>query len=59
MERLLKPAELAEYLQVELSTLRDWRYKGIGPSFVRTGRSVRYRPADVDEWIDEHTETVS
>lgn len=59
MERLLTPADVAEYLRVEQTTLRDWRYRGTGPAFVRTGRSIRYRPAAVEEWIKANTETAT
>jgi excisionase family DNA binding protein len=42
---------LAQALAVSLSTVRRWRQFGNGPKFVRFGRSVRYRLADVEEWV--------
>lgn len=31
-----------------------WRTKGFGPKYYKLGRSVRYKKADVDAWIDEN-----
>lgn len=33
-------------------TLQRWRMEGTGPSFVRIGRLVRYRRADLDQWLN-------
>jgi len=32
----------AEYLDVSVATLRDWRFHRTGPVFARFGRAVRY-----------------
>jgi predicted DNA-binding transcriptional regulator AlpA len=51
-EELLRATEVAKLLDVEVRNLDAWRYKGQGPVFVRVrGRVVRYRRADVDEWV--------
>ena len=42
--------ELAEYLGIAVSTIVDYRLKGIGPVYVKIGHLVRYRKADVDNW---------
>jgi hypothetical protein len=34
------------------NTLAQWRMTGAGPTFIRIGRRVRYRPDDVNAWID-------
>ena len=58
--KLDSPAEVSEYLGVPTSTLSQWRWKGEGPAFVRAGRIIRYRRADVEEWLAAHrVETVS
>lgn len=49
-----KPCEVAEYIGKPERTLTQWRYLGIGPRFIKVGRDVRYRWADVDRWIEEH-----
>jgi predicted DNA-binding transcriptional regulator AlpA len=50
---------LAQALAVSLSTVRRWRATGAGPKFSRFGRSVRYRLADIEEWITAKTEPES
>lgn len=50
--RLLTQKELAEYLQVPVRTIEDWRTREYGPKFLRVGRRVRYRESDVDAWLD-------
>lgn len=53
MEKLLSGDELGELVGVSTKTLADWRARGLGPAYVRIGRHVRYRPADVEAWIGE------
>jgi hypothetical protein len=50
---LLPPDKAGEYLGgVPYDTLRWWRYKRIGPRFVRIGtRKVAYRRSDLDAFI--------
>lgn len=48
--------ETAAYLQVPVKTLYAWRLRGIGPRGIRVGRYVRYRPDDVEHWLDEQAE---
>ena len=52
VRRLLSADEVAEVLGVPVSTLYQWRYKGVGPVGLRVARHLRYRVADVSEWID-------
>lgn len=33
-------------------TLEDWRLKGLGPRFLKLGRRVRYRLADIAAYQD-------
>ena len=49
---LLAVKEAALVLGLAVSTLNKHRVYGTGPRFVKLGRSVRYRPADLDAWID-------
>ena len=48
----MRPSELSELLGIPTSTLANWRCAGVGPAYFRVGRHVRYRPADVDAWLD-------
>jgi excisionase family DNA binding protein len=53
--RLWTLEELAEYLGVTLHCVYAWSSKGRGPRVLRVGARLRYRPADVDEWLDRAT----
>jgi predicted DNA-binding transcriptional regulator AlpA len=53
---LLTQEELAHMLGNKVSTLRDWRRDNEGPLFVRLGKGVYYRIADVQKWIDENVQ---
>lgn len=52
-DRLLAPADVAQVLGVPTATLANWRSGRTGPLFLKIGRLVRYRGADLDAWIDE------
>ncbi|WSK84111.1 helix-turn-helix domain-containing protein [Amycolatopsis sp. NBC_01286] len=49
---MLSIEDLSSYLQVPVNTLYQWRKTGKGPAGFRVGKYVRYRPSDVDTWID-------
>lgn len=51
-EKLLSPGDLAEREGVPLKTIYAWNYVGSGPRYLRVGRFVRYRLADVVAWED-------
>lgn len=48
---LMTPDELAVTIKVQKSTLATWRYKKTGPVYVKLGKQIFYRRADVDTWI--------
>ena len=52
---LIDEVALAVRLGVSRSTLQSWRYAARGPRFVKLGRLVRYRNADVDAYLQAHT----
>lgn len=52
-EDLATPVEVAQHLQMPEGTLVQWRYRGIGPRYLKVGRHVRYRWSDVSSWLDE------
>ena len=52
---LLDTTEAAKALNVGVRTLEAWRWRGQGPSFVRVGRAVRYRPEDISAFISKNT----
>lgn len=44
--------ETADYLGVSEKSLERWRWAGEGPAYVKAGRRVRYRAADVVAYLD-------
>jgi predicted DNA-binding transcriptional regulator AlpA len=51
MQPLLTQRQAAELLCLSERTLERFRVSGIGPKFVRLGKSVRYRAGDVEAWL--------
>jgi excisionase family DNA binding protein len=51
MLRLLTQSEAARQLRLSERTLERLRVSGGGPVYVKAGRSVRYREADLEAWI--------
>ena len=51
---LFTRADAAAYLNVRKSTLEAWAHRGGGPSFVKMGRTVRYRRSDLDAFIESN-----
>ena len=49
---LLKEADAAGILTVEIATLRRWRWAGRGPRYIKIGGAVRYDPADLQAFIE-------
>ena len=50
-ETALTERQVAEQLGLSVATLRAWRHWGKGPRYLRLGRSVRYLPSDVDDFV--------
>ena len=48
----MRTPEAAAYLNVQSSTLEQWRWNGRGPRFSKLGRAVRYRQSDLDEFLN-------
>jgi predicted DNA-binding transcriptional regulator AlpA len=52
--RLLTTTDLAELLSTTPNAIYNMRHRGGGPRWIRIDkRSVRYRPEDVDAWLEE------
>ncbi len=49
--RALTEREVANLLGLSVATLRAWRHRGKGPRFLRLGRSVRYLPSDLADFV--------
>ena len=53
--RFIDTNELADIMDVPVSTVRTWRSRGQGPRFTRVGRTLRFSTADVIAWLQENT----
>lgn len=51
-DALLTPEEVSNLIRVPVGTLGQWRYRGVGPRFLKLGGHVRYRPSDVAAWLE-------
>ncbi len=45
----------AEIVGLSVHTLQNHRYLGLPPKYLRLGRNIRYRIADLEEYLDECT----
>ena len=53
---LVNETECAKQLGVSVATLRVWRCnKRYSLSYVKVGRCVRYRPTDIERFLDSRT----
>jgi len=57
--RLMNDKEAAMYLDVGLSTLRNWRSLHRGPDYIKMGRAVRYLEADLLKFLESRRIKVS
>ena len=48
---LVPDGETARLLDKKRNTLAGWRCAGEGPAFVKVGRRVYYRRADIMAWL--------
>ncbi|MGW0518230.1 helix-turn-helix transcriptional regulator [Crossiella sp. NPDC003009] len=53
VQRLWTAEDVAAYLGVPVTTLYAWRTKNYGPPARRIGKYLRYRPCDVQTWVDQ------
>jgi predicted DNA-binding transcriptional regulator AlpA len=54
-QKHLSPEDLAEREGVPVGTVYTWNSAGTGPRFMKIGRHVRYREADVIAWENSRT----
>lgn len=53
---LIEEPQVAELLGISKEHVKEMRYQGYGPPYVQWKKkgAIRYRPEDVEEWIDKH-----
>lgn len=53
---LLTEKEAAPILGVNVKTLQNWRWRGIGPSYIKaSAKHVRYRLSDLNDFLNSKT----
>jgi hypothetical protein len=53
---LLTEQSAADHVNLAAGTLRQWRYLGQGPAYIKlNGGRIRYRRRDLDAWLDAQT----
>ncbi len=52
---LLRTPDVAKMLGVSITKLEHMRSDGRGPNWIRVGRSVRYRPDDLQAYLAANT----
>lgn len=52
---LYEVADAATILNSPKTTLANWRYRGGGPRFIKTGRRVMYRGQDLLDYLEQNT----
>lgn len=50
---LINSVQTALFLGVPKSQLDKWAHQGIGPRFIKVGMLRRYRPEDVEAWLEQ------
>lgn len=51
-EILFSPIQVQEIYNIPITTLEKWRSQKIGPSYHKLGKHIRYKPKEVEEWIE-------
>jgi hypothetical protein len=49
---LLTPADVSALYDISVNTLAQWRVRGAGPRYVKSGSLIRYRPQDLRSYFD-------
>lgn len=50
-DSFLTDHEVAALLNISVATIRRWRRTKEGPKYYKIGSLVRYKRADIDEWV--------
>ncbi len=48
----LSSEEAATFLKVSISTIISWRFKRVGPPYLRVGKKIFYRRGDLIQWLE-------
>ena len=53
LEPLIDVGELATNLGIPVSTIYDWRTRGLGPRAYRFGKHLKFAVSDVRLWVEQ------
>ena len=53
-EQLWSIEQAAAFLKLSPKTLYGWRCRKYGPPSYRLGNKVRYRPSEIEAWLDSN-----
>lgn len=51
IDKLMDQNEVAWTLGVSVKTLESWRWKKVGPKYIKVGRLARYRMSDIVAYV--------
>jgi excisionase family DNA binding protein len=57
-ERLMTVDDLAAMCGVPKATVYKWRSTGEGPPGLRLGKHLRFRPRDVEQWLETRQDPI-
>lgn len=57
--QLATPAEVGAMAGIPVATLAQWRWRGIGPAYLKLGRHVWYDWSTVEVWLVAQTRNPS
>ena len=52
LDGFIDETNAADFLCQSVRTIQKWRVTGFGPSFFKSGRSIRYRRRELMEWSE-------
>ena len=56
LPELLTTEEVSDVLKVKVGTLGTWRYKGIGPNYLKVCGVVLYKKSDISKFLEGSAE---
>lgn len=51
-DRLLNEHDVAARLGLSVATMRRWRLQRFGPKWLKLNSAVRYRPEDIESYVN-------
>jgi excisionase family DNA binding protein len=55
-EKLMNIRQVADYLQLNQTTVYAWAQQGILPGY-KLGRAWRFRPSEIEAWLEKQRRT--